>query len=441
MWTVIPWALSPSFAPLFNLGAFFVGTALSHVATAHISVAFPFKRLLSHSVAMVLSPVSSGIGTPHGIVLYTRRAASNVFIRGQFAYKLQDAISAGAIAIWIPSQFACFIPQGPLGWQQVEEGTPIASRDVLKHLETGDGADRQSVLFVIPRTSRVIDNRYDRFRLSSNSSKSGVLFGLTQLLWSVYTGYIQYDLLIRDQGLSSPFLITFPFIHMNFINLLANLVEGSYPYITVLSAQRGQGESGSETRLFSVVDAPAPARISSRDRNSGINNEPLENTPVSQGPPIDNSGHQQDSAGSQIDSQSVTDAVRFANWLNFYYPGISFDEVPSLEDWVFIAHHLSATIVLLFWIGILTGFQKGPDNSQWFILLPILLDPLLPVVVTILLRLFPPRSNFVRQAVLGGERVICWSFYIGGWLVCFKVLYSLYSGVYLLPIVLTGTGA
>ena len=180
--------------------------------------------------------------------------------------------------------------------------------------------------------------------------------------------YIQYAPLIRDRGLSSPFLIALPFLYMNVLNLIANLVERSYQYITILSPIHRYG--------------PNPSR-----------------------------------------------PTTFSGWLEINFPGIEFDEIPSLEVWSFIGHHLISTVVVATWTGMLTRFTCGPDNSFWFIVLAVFLDPILPIIVATILRQFPPRSHIVQQTILGGERIICWSFFIGGCLVASKILYSTYAGI------------
>jgi len=241
-------------------------------------------------------------------------------------------------------------------------------RGVARRLQVNNPSDGRSVLFVIPRTSRVVDNRYNYLSPRPISNKVAISLALLQLIWSVYMASSQYVPLIRDRGLSSPFLIAIPFFYMNFVHLIANLFEGSYQYITVLSPIHPH--------------------------------EPTPNRPIS-----------------------------FSGWLEINFPGIEFDEIPSLEVWSFLIHHLVSTIVIATWTGMLTRFTLGPDNSFYFIILAVFLDPILPAIVTTSLRQFPPKTSIVQQAILGGERIICWSFFIGGCLVASKILYSTYSGI------------
>ena len=354
---------SSEYDPFLNVVAFIIGISFIHITTAYTPIAPPSRESLGHAIAMILSPVTSGIASVHAIALFARRGLS---CRRLPCF--QYSISAGAIGIWIPRDFVNNFPTSHLGWRRVENGTLVSMRGIIGKLRTEYPSDSRSVLFVIPRTSRVVDNRYNHLSPRSTSNKVAISLALIQLIWSTYTAYSQYAPLIRDRGLSSPFLIAIPFLYMNFLNLIANLVESSYPYITVL-------------------------------------------------PPTDR----------HLPTPSRT--ITFSEWLEINYPGIDFDEVPSLEVWSFIVHHLVSTIVMFTWIGMLTRFALGPDSSFCFILLAVFLDPILPAIVTIILREFPPRSPIVQQAILGCERILCWSFFIGGSLVASKILYSIYSGI------------
>jgi hypothetical protein len=350
---------SQEYGPLLSIIAFIIGILFIHITTAHAHITVPLRESLGHTIAMILSPITSGIASGHVTALFARRG---VFCRRLPCF--QYSISAGAIGIWIPHEFVHNLSTSHLGWRRVEYGTLVSMRGIIGRLQTKDTSHGRPVLFVIPRTSHVVDNRYNYLSPCSTSNKVAISLALIQLIWSTYTAYSQYAPLIRDRGLSSPFLIAIPFLYMNFLNLIANLVEGSYPYVTVLPPSNRH--------------LPTPSRT-----------------------------------------------ITFHEWLEIKYPGIDFDEVPSLEVSSFIVHHLVSTIVIFAWIGMLTRFALGPDSSFCFILLAVFLDPILPAIVTIILRKFPPRSDIVQQVILGCERILCWSFFIGGSLVAS----SIYSGI------------
>ena len=354
---------SELYSPLLSVIAFIAGMSFIHITTTHTPTALPLRESLGHAISMIFSPVTSGIASVHAIALFARRALSSRRLPC-----FQYGISAGAIGIWIPRDFVNNFTTSHLGWRRVENRTLVSMRGIIGKLRTDYPADSGSVLFVIPRTSRVVDNRYNYLSPRSTSHKVAISLALIQLIWSTYTAYSQYACLIRDRGLSSPFIIAFPFLYMNFLNLIANLVEGSYPHITVLS-------------------------------------------PV----------------GRHAHTTHLT--ITLPEWLAINFPGIEFDEVPSLEVWSFAVHHLVSTVVLFTCTGLLTGFALGPDSSYCVILLAVFLDPILPAIVTTILRKFPPRSAIIQQAILGCERILCWSFFIGGSLVAGKILYSIYLGI------------
>lgn len=354
---------SSEYDPFLNVVAFIIGISFIHITTAYTPIATPWRESLGHAIAMILSPVTSGIASVHAVALFARRGLS---CRRLPCF--QYSISAGAIGIWIPRDFLNNFPTSYLGWRRVENGALVSMRGIIRKLRTDHPSDSRSVLFLIPRTSRVVDNLYNHLSPRSTSNKVAISLALIQLIWSTLTAYAQYAPLIRNRGLSSPFLIALPFLYMNFLNLTANLVECSYPYITIL-------------------------------------------------PPTD----------QHVLNPNRT--ITFPEWLEVNYPGIDFDEVPSLEVWSFILHHSVSTIVIFTWTGLLTRFALGPDSSFYFILLAVFLDPILPAIVTTILRKFPPISPIVQQTILGCERILCWSFFIGGSLVASEILYSIYSGI------------
>lgn len=365
---ITSWSTSsqPSGAML-GVIAFFIGTCVLHIITAHAPVALRLSQSLGLNIAMILSPITTGIDSIYGIVLFVRHLNRGIFFRQQFP-SFQYGISAGAVAILVPNQYGRLLPRSYLGWRKVENETLVAMKGIIRRLTTTDTSDGRAMLFVIPRASRVVDSRYDHLSPHPTSNKVNIWIALIQLIWSAYTAYMQYGPLIRDRGISSPFLIALPYSYMNFVNLIANLVEGSYQYITVLAP----------------IDRP-------------------------------------------VSNQNTV--VTFADWLTITFPGVEFDEAPSIEVWPFTIHHLVSTSVMFIWIGMLTGFNVGPGSSHCFILLGVFLDPILHAVVTAFLSRFPPRSAIVQQAICGAERIICWSFFIGGCLVAGKVLYSIYSGI------------
>ena len=66
------------------------------------------------------------------------------------------------------------------------------------------------------------------------SNKLNITFAILQLAYLAAQAYLQYEFTIHRQGLSSPYLIAIPYLYMSFINMIANLVQGSYTHITII---------------------------------------------------------------------------------------------------------------------------------------------------------------------------------------------------------------
>ena len=57
---------------------------------------------------------------------------------------------------------------------------------------------------------------------------------ILQLVYSSFMAYMQYEPLVKCQGLHRPFLQQFAYLYMSCVNLMGNFVQGSYMQVTVI---------------------------------------------------------------------------------------------------------------------------------------------------------------------------------------------------------------
>ena len=115
------------------------------------------------------------------------------------------------------------------------------------------------VYYSIPPTCRFRAQQTLRLFPSSNRLKSTL--AILQFFFSSFQAYMEYDPLIRCQGLSSPFLIAVPFLYyMTLLNLLANLVQGSYTHVIIIPPV-----PNTDT-IHSTVQSPIPIQSGPQGR-------------------------------------------------------------------------------------------------------------------------------------------------------------------------------
>ena len=249
---------------------------------------------------------------------------------------------------------------------------------------------------VLPPTSRIVT---DSLKLFPSSNKLKSAFAILQLAYSAVQAYMQYEQMIHSQGLSSPFIIAVAYLYMSLINLIANLVQGSYTHVTIIpSTPTTIGPTTSLSSAPIVEDTPinglsrptTTAVIAAADQTDSGDATPtseIEAEVSGNLPELESSSQGPDETNEpqpQPQPPRLEELKREAeNWLQTHFPQIEFDDYPPLSSIAFYSHYSIAFFVILMCIGLLTGFQSGTFPSQTFLLLAVILDPILHLMLAV----------------------------------------------------------
>jgi len=258
---------------------------------------------------------------------------------------------------------------------------------------------------------------------------------------------MQYEQMIHSQGLSSPFIIAVAYLYMSLINLIANLVQGSYTHVTIIPSTPTTNTSSTSFSSAHIVedtptnDASPPttmtviATADQTDAGDETSTSEVEAEESEDLPELESSGQGHDETNQpQPQSQPPRpEELRreLENWLQTRFPQIEFDYYPPLSSIAFFSHYLIALVIILTCIGLLTGFQPGTFPSQTFLLLAVILDPILHLLLAVgqAWSGWPHRIMVIVRGlgVLGIVKIVAW---IGNLIGCFfgaKILFEIYQ--------------
>jgi len=225
------------------------------------SEAFAIQRML----VMLLCPLTSSYSSMYYLITYIARITA-----GELSFKqvlrsisrvelpktFQDAVSAGAVGILIPTRFHEIAIS--YYWYQAEFGT-IALKLDLEELDK-NSIIRSSVFTL--KTQHRVRGRSAKQSLYPSSNMLTQLVACVQLVYSAWTYLQQYKTTLVPDGISSPFISLLPYMLMSFINLVTNMVIPIYSNIYVLTpANCGNMEntwSNLEQHEDFMIGAPRP---------------------------------------------------------------------------------------------------------------------------------------------------------------------------------------
>ena len=438
---------NPPFSAPIQVALFFVGVCLVPAMTAHAPIPLTTEDSFGRIVAMILGPVSSSIDSFNSIIIFAVKIGrgNRCWRRRRNHALYHDAISAGALAIRIPKRFEQAIEESPFEWRRLNGSIPIVDESESGGVSNPDTSNDDTILYSLPPTSRIVT---DSLKLFPSSNKLKTVFAILQLAYSAVEGYMQYEQMIHSQGLSSPFIIAVAYLYMSLINLIANLVQGSYTHVTIISSTPTTNTSSTSFSSAHIVedtptnDASPPTTmtvIATADQTdagdetstSEVEAEESEDLPEpessSQGPDETNQ--------PQPQSQPRPEELRreLENWLQTRFPQIEFDYYPPLSSIAFFSHYSIALVIILTCIVLLTGFQPGTLPSQTFLLLAVILDPIMHLLLAVgqAWSGWPYRIMVVLRG-LGGVGVVKLVVWIANLIGCFfavKILLEIYEGV------------
>ena len=358
------------------------------VSTMHVPLPQSSQRYLTKAITSFLAPISSAVPAFNTLMIFAVKIVRGKMLihRGRRT-ALHDAISAGAVAIELPSNE--LISEDPCGWRRLPKNVPCLGADCRGHARNSDG----TALYSIPPTSRFRVPPVFTVVPSSNMPKA--IFKIAQIVYAGFVGYMLYGGLIGYEGLSSPFLTAIPLLYFSFINSTAGLVQRSYSYIVVIPR--------------SPVASPPPD-----ERNQ------LRPNFIAQ------------PAAGMYDLEASDETIqRVQTYLRDHYPQIEFGEPSNLSTIAFFLHHSLALTVMVFWAGLLTGFKPGAW-SDIFIVLGLVMDSILRILLAAAQRWHYHRG-WLDRLVHGlgcavAAELMVWSFNLIGYFVAGKRLYEIYYG-------------
>ena len=233
-----------------NLIAFLTTNIFAHAATIYLSNGSDAYLTVKSVYSALLWPVNAGDRAFHVLGRYlTRVFRWKMKIRDAFGGdKFEDAATSGAIAISVPLKFAPLL-QGR--WDTVSAHQRIVMLNNERFHWHGEKWEvprneyptpfnvshtfSRYVPYILPSDTRF--PKYDNYRLAPRSSALPQAVAVIQIFLSIRQLYLQYNSSILKDGLSSPYLVVIPYILMSLMNLLASVLVGSYPQITMLPMQ------------------------------------------------------------------------------------------------------------------------------------------------------------------------------------------------------------
>jgi hypothetical protein len=384
---------NPPFGAAVQVILFFISVCVVPTLTAHIPIPVSREDSFGQLLTMILSPVSASVHAFNSIILFVVKVGRGSWVavpHGSHASH-HDIISAGAFAIRIPNRFDKAIKESPFEWKRLIGNIPRTEVEGprIGNLDPGT-VDDPTTLYSLPPTSRLVQSNSYKVFSSSNSIKTA--FAILQLGYSVAQAYLQYEPIIRGHGISSPFVIAIAYLYSSFINLFANLVQGSYTHVTIIPPIHHTTASASSSTVQTRIEGHATTGVPSQSQPEESNN--------------------------------------FDEWLQIHFPQIKLYDSASLSTIAFYMHYSIALVVFLISIGLLTKFQPG--NSP-LLLLTVLLDPLAHLLLAVTQR-WSGWPCWLRNCLrsLGGIAILkfaAWICTILGWLHATKTLLKLYEGI------------
>jgi hypothetical protein len=221
---------------------FLATNIVAHAITIYLAPGTDLFNSVYKVYQALLLPVRAGDGASHAIWRYLQRSKT---LRGSHIIggsHFEDAVTAGAIAVVIPLQYAPLLKGR---WDSVQHQRLVmldnkkfwyGAQDTRQELEslpfTIDDSHSRYVPFILPPRTRFPD--YEEYRIAPQSNALTKIIAIVQLVLSTWQLVLHYGDSMKKNGLASPFLVVVPYLLMTFINLIANMLVGSYPQVTVL---------------------------------------------------------------------------------------------------------------------------------------------------------------------------------------------------------------
>lgn len=227
------------------LVTFYATNIFAHAATLHLLPGVSWKDNVRCVFRAILEPVTAGevafgsIGRWLVRLQEGNRKVTLTWAAGGDSFEY--AATAGALAITVPLRYAPLLAER---WRRVTSRENVVMLDHSSWKPSSDvkanepsewkrlWKSKRYVPYILPPTTRFPG--YENYQISNSSSVLPQIIGTVQLVLSGRQIYLQSKTSIREDGLSSPYVIVIPYFLMTIVNLFTNMLVGSYTNITVL---------------------------------------------------------------------------------------------------------------------------------------------------------------------------------------------------------------
>lgn len=137
---------------------------------------------------------------------------------------LSAAFNAEAVIIHIPHEH--FVTVLSLRWRSLYDEDPRREMSAPVH--------NRLEFFFVPCSAEAMDLPTRKTKIYAQHLASQSAIAIYQVVYSSVEIFVNHWSDIRQQGLSSPYVLVIPYAFMSLVNLLANTMVPVYPQVTVL---------------------------------------------------------------------------------------------------------------------------------------------------------------------------------------------------------------
>ena len=221
--------------------AFVVTNIIAHAATIRLPAGANRSSIMLRILAAIVQPVTAGDVAFRALWRWaTRWRNPRRLITAFGGDKLEDAATAGALAISIPLTFAPLLVGR---WEMVDNSRKITVLGNRKYFGSPDGKRQlpfkpvatypRYIPFIVP-SDTVFQPRLAAIRIPPSSSALSHIIAIGQAGLSARQLYLNYGYSITAQGLSSPYLVVIPYMLMSMVNFVANTLVSNFRRVTII---------------------------------------------------------------------------------------------------------------------------------------------------------------------------------------------------------------
>lgn len=247
--------------------AFVVTNIIAHAATIRLPAGANRPSIMLRILAAIVQPVTAGDVAFRALWRWaTRWRNPRRLITAFGGDKLEDAATAGALAISIPLKFAPLLVGR---WELVDSSRKIVILGNRKYF----GSDRirqlpfkptaiypRYIPFIVP-SDTVFDSRLAAIRIPPSSNALSHIIAIGQAGLSARQLYLNYGFSITIQGLSSPYLVVIPYMLMSMVNFVANTLVSNFRRVTIIPMKTSKITQVNEVYIVNCQQSKCEGKI------------------------------------------------------------------------------------------------------------------------------------------------------------------------------------